>query len=46
MIRFLQPARGRYMALQILDNQDGKEISSIAELYLRDAGGKRIGRES
>ena len=45
-IRFTAPKKGRYIALQILSTHDGKDDVAIAELYLRDAEGNRLSRES
>ena len=45
-IRFAAPRKGRYIALQILSTHDGKDDVAIAELYLRDAEGNRLSRES
>lgn len=45
-VTFGQPATGRYLAIQILNNQDGGEISSIAELYAMDSEGRRLNRDS
>lgn len=44
-VRFVKAVKGRYLALEILSNHDGKEVSAIAELYLRDAQDKRLSRE-
>ncbi len=43
-VKFAQPAKGRYLALQCLDTH-GSEPLAIAELYLDDANGRRISRE-
>ena len=45
-IRFAAPKKGRYIALQVLSTHDGKDDVAIAELYLRDAEGNRLSRES
>ena len=45
-IRFTAPKKGRYIALQILSTHEGKDDVAIAELYLRDAEGNRLSRES
>lgn len=45
-IRLGQPAKGRYLALQCNNNQDGGTVSAIAELYLQDTQGKRINRDT
>ena len=45
-IRFDKPQQGRYMAILISSNHSGKDLSAIAELYLQDAQGHRVSRES
>ena len=45
-VRFNAPQTGRYVAIQALSSQDGKPEVSIAELYVRDADGNRLSRES
>ncbi len=45
-VRFNAPQIGRYVAIQALSSQDGKPEVSIAELYVRDAEGNRLSRES
>jgi len=45
-VRFAQPQQGRYLAILINSNQSGKDLSAIAELYLQNAQGKRISRET
>ena len=45
-VRFNAPQTGRYVAIQALSSQDGKPEVSIAELYVRDAEGNRLSRES
>lgn len=45
-LQFASPAKGRYVAIEIGSNHDGKEVSAIAELYLKDAAGHRISRET
>ena len=45
-IRLDKPQQGRYLAILINSNQSGKDLSAIAELYLQDAQGHRISRES
>ncbi len=45
-IRFNAPKKGRYIAIQVLSTHDGKDEAAIAELYLRDAEGNRLSRES
>ncbi|MDO4158825.1 MAG: beta-galactosidase [Prevotellaceae bacterium] len=44
-VAFGSQKTGRYVAIEGLSAQDGKEIASIAELYVLDASGKRISRE-
>ena len=44
-VKFGAPAKGRYLAIQVENNQDGKGVTAIAELYLQDQAGKRISRE-
>ena len=38
-------AKGRYLAIEVSSNQDGKDVTAIAELYLQGADGKRLSRE-
>jgi beta-galactosidase len=45
-VRFNAPQTGRFVAIQALSSQDGKPEVSIAELYVRDAEGNRLSRES
>ncbi|MBQ6062489.1 MAG: beta-galactosidase [Prevotella sp.] len=44
-ITFPNAAKGRYLAIEITSNQDGGDVSAIAELYLQGADGKRLSRE-
>jgi beta-galactosidase len=44
-VKLNKPQQGRYLALQILSNQDGSNVSAIAELYLQGSDGKRLSRE-
>ncbi len=44
-VTFDKPATGRWLAIEIAGNHDGKDATAIAELYLQDAAGKRISRE-
>lgn len=44
-VRFDAPVRGRYFCLEALNAHDGKEIASIAELYLLDENGKTLSRQ-
>ncbi len=45
-IKFGQPQKGRYLAIECLSAQKKDDRIAIAELYLQDNGGKRISRES
>ncbi len=45
-VAFAAPARGRYLAIEISGNQDGGDVSAIAELYLRDTSGNRVSRDN
>ena len=38
-------AKGRYLAIECLSAQDGKDQMAIAELYLQGGDGKRLSRE-
>ncbi|MBQ6194668.1 MAG: beta-galactosidase [Prevotella sp.] len=44
-VKFPSAAKGRYLAIEVASNQDGKEVTAIAELYLQGADGKRLSRE-
>lgn len=44
-VKFDKSARGRYLAIEITSNQDGKDVSAVAEFYLRNTDGQRISRE-
>ena len=44
-IKFDTQKKGRFLAIEIASNHDGKEVSAIAELYLQGADGKRLSRE-
>lgn len=44
-VRFDAPVRGRYFCLEALNAHDGKEIASVAELYLLDENGKTLSRQ-
>ena len=44
-IRFDQAATGRYICLEAINAQDGKNLTCIAELYVLDKKGKRLSRE-
>lgn len=45
-VKFAQPVRGRYVCLEAIDSHDGKDLASIAEIYLLGDGGERLSRES
>ena len=40
-----KPATGRYLAIECLSTQKENDPTAIAEIYARDASGKRISRE-
>ena len=44
-VRLAAPKKGRYVAIEGLNAHDGKQLAAIAELYVLDAGGKRLSRE-
>lgn len=44
-VKFDKSARGRYLAIEITSNQNGKDVSAVAELYLQNTDGQRISRE-
>ena len=44
-VKFPSAAKGRYLAIEVASNQDGKDVTAIAELYLQGADGKRLSRE-
>ena len=44
-VKFPSAAKGRYLAIEVSSNQDGKDVTAIAELYLQGADGKRLSRE-
>ena len=44
-VKFDSPAKGRYLAIQALSTQSGKNEAAIAELYALDPSGARISRE-
>ncbi len=43
-VTFTSPARGRYLAIESLGSHGADSVVSVAELYARDAEGKRIDR--
>jgi beta-galactosidase len=45
MVKFDTPQKGRYVAIEALSTQNGKDEVAIAEIYLRDANGQRLSRE-
>ena len=45
-MKFGKPARGRYVCIEAMNSHDGKDLASIAEIYLLDENGKRLSRES
>ncbi len=44
-VKFDQPVAGRYVCLEALNANDGKEQACIAELYILDENGERLSRE-
>ncbi len=44
-VKFPSAAKGRYLAIEVASNQDGKDVTAIAELYLQGTDGKRLSRE-
>lgn len=44
-VKFDQPVKGRYVCIEALNAQDGKDLACIAEMYLLDAKGERLSRE-
>ena len=44
-VKLASPKKGRYVAIEGLNAHDGKQLAAIAELYVLDAGGKRLSRE-
>ncbi len=44
-VKFASPAKGRFLAIEALSTQDGKDVCSIAELYALDSKGQRLSRE-
>ena len=44
-VKFPATAKGRYLAIECLSAQDGKDQMAIAELYLQGGDGKRLSRE-
>lgn len=44
-VKFSAPVTGRYICLEALSAQDGKDLACIAELYVTDENGERLSRE-
>ena len=44
-VKFPTASKGRYLAIECLSAQDGKDQMAIAELYLQGSDGKRLSRE-
>lgn len=44
-IKFGKPVSGRYVCIEALNAQDGKDLACIAEMYLLDENGERLSRE-
>lgn len=44
-ISFAEPVSGRYVCIEADNSIDGKDLASIAELYLVDENGERLSRE-
>lgn len=44
-VQFNQPLIGRYLCLEALNAQDGKDLTCIAEMYLLNENGERLSRE-
>ena len=44
--RFAAPQKGRYLAIEVLSTQSGKNEVAIAEIYALNADGQRLSRES
>lgn len=45
-VKWDKAQRGRYLAIEIGSNQDGTDVSAIAELYLQNTDGQRINRDA
>lgn len=45
-VKFHKPATGRYICIEAINAHNGKEVASIAEMYLLDKDGERISREA
>ena len=46
IVKFGGQKKGRYLAIECLSTQKGGDVVAIAEIYLQDAKGNRISRES
>ncbi len=44
-VTFDKPYTGRYICLEALSAQDGKELACVAEMYVLDKNGERLSRE-
>ena len=44
-ITFQAPKRGRLLCLEVLSTQDGKDVTSVAEIYALGSDGQRLSRE-
>ncbi|MBO5001356.1 MAG: beta-galactosidase [Prevotella sp.] len=44
-VKFNTPVKGRYVAIECLSTQSGKNQVAIAEIYMQGADGKRLSRE-
>lgn len=44
-VKLAAPAKGRYVCIEAVSSQDGKDLAAIAELYLLDGKGERLSRE-
>ncbi len=44
-VKFDKPVTGRYVCLEALNSQDGKDLACIAEMYFLDKNGDRLSRE-
>ncbi len=44
-VKFDTPVSGRYVCIEALNSQDGKELACIAEMYLLDKDNERLSRE-
>ena len=44
-VKFYKPVTGRYVCIEALNSQDGKDLACIAEMYFLDKDGSRLSRE-